>query len=961
MRKIRYSAGMKAVVMLMQEIFAVVLVVCILLVSTLFNRSMLKPGDLNNSSFTESKYYEDVFQKAVGEVLTFISYKKQFETDGVYNPAKAVNIMAYMNSNSHSANSREPIKNSDRFRYYLIDLENWSKEYVKLPFRVESRLYLEEEDVHQVQEVYINEDIVRESDTIVRSLNEMDASLQKQIAVQAQYYYGGYYAIEEIESGGTGAASASIFTEVYEQSSDQDTVQPQAQSDGGIAGQSDEQSEGGAEETEDTKGSNAAEALPDSAEDRAGEPAQDKDGDSASSEKKEAKTEENLLKEIKQKVIDGKLFQLEGKELALVIKDLNLENFSAKIENTVLEEKYLTVEESSIVSEFLSDAITLQEMEWIYESLEYTLATIGEEITAYKRMVNRYEKNESNLQFWVYEENANQYYSNMGNAAYEDFQSVGKAMGSYFYYNKNDIRLDTNVNGMEEVFYEKLERQNGGRSSIIFVGMDTTFPKEDHYKQIMQEFQRLQPWASFAFLSAVISVFGCFLCFFYLNLAAGHSWKGSGIQLNRFDRVKTEFLLAGFVGVCIGARVVVAQMRLMFEGSDLVGLLIMAGGMTFTIVALFMAFYLSFVRRLKAQTLWNDSFFAWVLRGIGKIVRNWNPSVRILLAFGGHILITLAMAVIALTWSREKGVVLFMLVLYLLLCATEALAFLRGGVQKNVLMRGIQKIAGGDLEFEIDTEQLKGDNKMLGEAINTISEGLYRAVDDSIKNERLKTDLITNVSHDIKTPLTSIINYVDLLKREDLENERAKNYIAVLDAKSQRLKQLTEDLVEASKISSGNITLQIDRLNLVELVYQTAGEFNERFEERGLTAVTRMPREPVIILADGRRIWRVLENLYNNVAKYAMEHTRVYVDMQVLEHMACFSIKNISDQALNIDASELTERFIRGDVSRSTEGSGLGLSIAKNLTNLMGGTFEIYLDGDLFKVTVTFPVAEKEV
>lgn len=202
---------------------------------------------------------------------------------------------------------------------------------------------------------------------------------------------------------------------------------------------------------------------------------------------------------------------------------------------------------------------------------------------------------------------------------------------------------------------------------------------------------------------------------------------------------------------------------------------------------------------------------------------------------------------------------------------------------------------------------------------------------------------------------------MDLLKREDLENERAKNYIAVLDAKSQRLKQLTEDLVEASKISSGNITLQIDRLNLVELVYQTAGEFNERFEERGLTAVTRMPREPVIILADGRRIWRVLENLYNNVAKYAMEHTRVYVDMQVLEHMACFSIKNISDQALNIDASELTERFIRGDVSRSTEGSGLGLSIAKNLTNLMGGTFEIYLDGDLFKVTVTFPVAEKEV
>ena len=248
----------------------------------------------------------------------------------------------------------------------------------------------------------------------------------------------------------------------------------------------------------------------------------------------------------------------------------------------------------------------------------------------------------------------------------------------------------------------------------------------------------------------------------------------------------------------------------------------------------------------------------------------------------------------------------------------------------------------------------------MGEAVNTIGEGLYHAVDDSIKNERLKTDLITNVSHDIKTPLTSIINYVDLLKRENLDNERAKSYIRVLDTKSQRLKQLTEDLVEASKVSSGNIKLQMDRLNFVELVYQTAGEFNEKFEARGLTAVTRLPKEPVVIMADGRRIWRVIENLYNNVAKYAMENTRVYVDMEVVDGKAAFSIKNISDQALNIDASELTERFIRGDVSRSTEGSGLGLSIASSLTQLMGGNFDIYLDGDLFKVTVTFPVAKDE-
>ena len=284
----------------------------------------------------------------------------------------------------------------------------------------------------------------------------------------------------------------------------------------------------------------------------------------------------------------------------------------------------------------------------------------------------------------------------------------------------------------------------------------------------------------------------------------------------------------------------------------------------------------------------------------------------------------------------------------------EGVLIVREGVQRNQVLEGIRNISEGDLAFKIDTKELKGDNKKFAEAVNTIGDGLFHAVDDSMKNERLKADLITNVSHDIKTPLTSIINYVDLLKREDIPNERAQNYLAVLEQKSQRLKQLTEDLLEASKISSGNITLQMERINFVELVYQTGGEFNEKFEAKGLTAVTKLPREPVVIMADGRRIWRVVENLYNNVAKYAMANTRVYVDMMLEEEWVTLSIKNISQNALNIQADELTERFIRGDVSRSTEGSGLGLSIAKNLTELMGGKFEIYLDGDLFKVSISF-------
>ncbi|MCI9083419.1 MAG: HAMP domain-containing histidine kinase [Lachnospiraceae bacterium] len=318
-----------------------------------------------------------------------------------------------------------------------------------------------------------------------------------------------------------------------------------------------------------------------------------------------------------------------------------------------------------------------------------------------------------------------------------------------------------------------------------------------------------------------------------------------------------------------------------------------------------------------------------------------------------HLLACLVLfPMIAMSYERELftvGVGMFSI-----LCGVEAVLIIREGVQRNKVLDGISKIADGDLEYKIAEEELKGDNRKLAHAVNDIGEGLHRAVDDSMKNERLQADLITNVSHDIKTPLTSIINYVDLLKREELENERARNYIKVLDTKSQRLKQLAEDLVEASRISSGNIKLDMERINLVELVHQTEGEFAERFEERGLNIISNLPRESVVILADGRRIWRVLENLYNNVAKYAMENTRVYVDMYADGNQVLFSIKNISENPLNIEADELTERFIRGDISRSTEGSGLGLSIAKNLMIMMGGTFQIYLDGDLFKVMIGF-------
>lgn len=254
---------------------------------------------------------------------------------------------------------------------------------------------------------------------------------------------------------------------------------------------------------------------------------------------------------------------------------------------------------------------------------------------------------------------------------------------------------------------------------------------------------------------------------------------------------------------------------------------------------------------------------------------------------------------------------------------------------------------------------MHGDNRELAVSVNNMGDGIRKAVATSMKDERMQADLITNVSHDIRTPLTSIINYVNLLKRERITQEPARGYIEVLDTKAQRLKQLTDDLLEASKISSGNIILENSRLDLTELVRQSVGEFSEKLEARKLQVMTTEPDGPAYIYADSRRMWRVMENLFNNICKYAMEGTRVYVDLEKAEGKIVLSLKNISENSLNFSPDELTQRFVRGDVSRSSEGSGLGLSIAKNLTELQSGEFRITLDGDLFKVLIRFSEYEE--
>ena len=283
---------------------------------------------------------------------------------------------------------------------------------------------------------------------------------------------------------------------------------------------------------------------------------------------------------------------------------------------------------------------------------------------------------------------------------------------------------------------------------------------------------------------------------------------------------------------------------------------------------------------------------------------------------------------------------------------------LAAGIYIALCMRKLReaahRLAEGDLEYQVDKKGLFLDLTKHAEDLNSIGQGMSRAVEEKMKSERFKTELITNVSHDIKTPLTSIINYVDLLKKEEIDNDRAVEYIEVLDRQSSRMKKLIEDLVEASKAATGAMKLNLEKCQVDVLMMQVAGEYKEKAEKAELSIISRQPDKKIEIIADGRSMWRIFDNLMNNICKYSQSGTRVYQILEQHGDKAVITYKNTSRYELDITAEELMERFVRGDKSRSTEGSGLGLSIAKNLTELNGGTFDISIDGDLFKIVMKF-------
>lgn len=355
--------------------------------------------------------------------------------------------------------------------------------------------------------------------------------------------------------------------------------------------------------------------------------------------------------------------------------------------------------------------------------------------------------------------------------------------------------------------------------------------------------------------------------------------------------------------------------------------------------------------RIRTKTFFRYSELYYICRPILFLYRGFRENISLI--WKGLIplaLIAVAefLVIICFYWDAEA-----LLTFFFLFKLVEIPVVLFGLAQMKRLQQGSKRIASGDLT-PIDTKGMFWEFKKHGENINQIRDGITVAVEEQIKSERFKTELITNVSHDIKTPLTSIINYVDLIKKEEITDPTMIEYVDVLDRQSARLKKLIEDLMEASKASTGNLEVQLEECDMGVLLSQVVGEFEEKLGENGLEAVVSKPEESVMAMVDGRHVWRVLDNLLNNVCKYSQPNTRVYILLEQDANEVAITFKNISKMALNIPSDQLMQRFVRGDSSRHTEGSGLGLSIAQSLTELMNGSMKLDIDGDLFKVTLKF-------
>lgn len=634
----------------------------------------------------------------------------------------------------------------------------------------------------------------------------------------------------------------------------------------------------------------------------------------------------------------------------------------------------------------------------IYDDLAYTLGNIYSDYQNYQMGFEHLEEGNTNFTYIYANNDTKKVVTNK--TSYENYAELEKNVQNLI--SEKDVKymviypklkdFNSNMNVSKSDKWEKLRSYSSEKkwNSVFAVAVDTTYTIQDQFYQNKVAYDNNIPYFKGTTWLLVLSIILFLGATIWLTLEAGRTAEDEELHLNGFDHWKTEIaavliVLIWIVGSYIGIHFWNGNIYTMindiptylkdggtyFEYYYARGMDVSSAYMSaslylpslsiaelaeiyfygvFTLGCFFMG-YVSLIKRIKGRNLWKNSLLRVIVRFIYKIYDNRKKTTKTVLLLWGFFLVQ-GIAVLF-----RNGVTML---LVLLADVGVFYVVLNGLLLKEKLKKGIEEIALGNMEYQIPLQGLRGENLKLAEMINGIANGFHMAVEEAMKNERLKTDLITNVSHDIKTPLTSIINYVAILKQSDIADPKIQGYLDILEAKAQRLKTLTEDVVEASKVSSGNISLEYMDVDLVEMIQQTEGEMAEKFEARNLKMIVNLPAEPAVVHVDGRRMWRVLENIFGNAAKYAMPGTRVYADLKLEEDTVDLSLKNVSEHQLNISADELTERFIRGDLSRSSEGSGLGLSIAQSLTTMQGGTFNLYLDGDLFRVNIRFPRVKKQ-
>lgn len=461
------------------------------------------------------------------------------------------------------------------------------------------------------------------------------------------------------------------------------------------------------------------------------------------------------------------------------------------------------------------------------------------------------------------------------------------------------------------------------------------------------------------------------VCFGFLMSSAGHRKGYKGIKASFITKIPFDLItLAFFIAEVSGEVLLIAIFEETVFGLAILPILLI---IVAVLISVLLGWCMSLATRIKIGKWWKNTviyrliviakrllkflfkklkvLFKLFLKFLNKVPLVWKTALIVV----GISLANLVLVKEAYDYYYAYVNYRFLLA-WVLFSAVVGVAVLYCAIVLKKLQEASKALADGDLSYQVDTSKMLGDFKEYGESLNSISKGMAIAVEERMKSERMKTELITNVSHDIKTPLTSIINYTVLISKEPCDNKKINEYSSVLLRQSERLKRLIDDLVEASKASTGNLEVNLAPCEANILLTQIVGEYTEKIQNKNLELITTHPEDSIMIMADGRRLWRVFDNLMNNICKYSQSGTRVYLSLEKQGSEAVITFKNTSKSALNVSADELMERFVRGDSSRNTEGNGLGLSIAKSLTELQNGKLELTIDGDLFKVILKFPV-----